>query len=167
MNDTIKDEIIEHLNHWKDVPNGVVASKVFEALRQKENRNKDEYNIEDICKFVNVKILDDSASVLGALVIMSDQKSGFLNMYQVYKDTNGKEFKLDFRNHPIKHKYGTNDKGLSVLEMMEHPETGEVIHYPENSIYLRFSLSDKFKAMLLSEESTLKTQPQKKTTPKP
>ncbi len=167
MNNSIKNEILKHLDHWKDVPNGVVAIKIFDMLSQKENRNKDEFNIEDLCEFSHVNIQDENAAIFGALVVMTDPTNGFLNMYRVYKDTDGKEFKLDFANQPNKHKYKTNNKGLCVLESIKHPETGEIIYNPEERMYFRFSLSDNFKSMFQSQEKTLKIESQKKTIQKP
>ncbi len=165
MNNTIKNEILEHISHWKDVPNGVAAKKIFEALCQEENRNKEEFNIEDLCQLADIDVTD--GVIFGTLPILTGDKKAVLDMYHVYKDLDGRELKIDFRNQTSKYKYGRTESGLMFLEFIEHPETGEIIYNPEERMYFRFSLSDNFKSMLQTEEETVKPQSHKKTTQKP
>lgn len=148
MDKSIKSEFLRHLNHWKDVLNGVVAKKIFYAISQREKQNKDEFSIEDLHRFANVNIYDESTAMLGALVIMCDPENGYLVMSRVFKDTTGKEFIIDANKNPLKYEYQVNGESLKVLKTMRHPETGKVIHNPEANMYLRFKLSNKFKDML-------------------
>ncbi len=151
MDESIRSEFLRHLNHWKDVPDGVIAKKIFHKLCEKIPLKKDEFNIEDLHQFANVDIYQDSTAMLGALVIICDPESGYLKMSRVFKDTNGKEFILDSIKSPLKYEYQVHGDGLKVLKTMKHPETGKVVYNPEASMYLRFHLSDKFKDMLQLE----------------
>ncbi len=148
MDESIRSGFLRHLNHWKDVPNGVVAKKVFNTLCQREKQNKEEFSIEDLHRFAGVNIYGDSTTMLGALVIMCDPENGYLNMLRIYKDINGKEFILDAAKSPLKYEYQVDGEDLKVLKSMKHPETGKIIYNPEANMYLRFKLSDKFKDML-------------------